>query len=287
MDYTGIAKQVMRADIYEEAMKEIGYAHGGANADPEKLFDSTFDPAKPEEYAMRAAVNNLKSLMLQPWRSHDHPDDGAQVKLNLKKMLVDGIVLPAIGIGAVLVLWAALSNSIAKELPSPVKTWQESKLYILQPFTYRGEMDQGMGLFTWLSLRLVVKGYLLAILLGTPLGFLLGVSKTFGKIFDPIFQILRPVSPLAWLPLGLCCLPVPEKARRKLAVLFTIAVCSMWPTVLNTAVGVRAIPQDLLECGPECCRSCLWKAAVEDSDSPRHCHTCSRDFGCLWGSRGW
>jgi nitrate/nitrite transport system permease protein len=78
-------------------------------------------------------------------------------------------------------------------------------------------------------------------LIGTPLGFLLGVSKLSAKSFDPIIQILRLVSPLAWLPLGLVLFQ-----RSEPAALFTIAVCAMWPTVLNTAVGVRSVPQDYL-----------------------------------------
>jgi nitrate/nitrite transport system permease protein len=122
-----------------------------------------------------------------------------------------------------------------------VKTWEASKLYILEPFEKRGELDQGILRFTWYSLILVAKGYALAILIGTPLGFLLGVSKLFAKSFDPIIQILRPVSPLAWLPLGLVLFQ-----RSEPAALFTIAVCAMWPTVLNTAVGVRSVPQDYL-----------------------------------------
>jgi nitrate/nitrite transport system permease protein len=111
----------------------------------------------------------------------------------------------------------------------------------LEPFEKRGELDQGILRFTWYSLILVAKGYALAILIGTPLGFLLGVSKLFAKSFDPIIQILRPVSPLAWLPLGLVLFQ-----RSEPAALFTIAVCAMWPTVLNTAVGVRSVPQDYL-----------------------------------------
>jgi nitrate/nitrite transport system permease protein len=78
-------------------------------------------------------------------------------------------------------------------------------------------------------------------LLGTPLGFLLGMSSLFRGSFDPIVQILRPVSPLAWLPLGLVIFQKPEPAG-----IFTIAMCSMWPTVMNTALGVRAVPQDYL-----------------------------------------
>jgi nitrate/nitrite transport system permease protein len=167
------------------------------------------------------------------------------MKRGLLRVLVDYLVLPGIGIAAVLILWAILSGTVAKELPSPLRTWEESKLYITEPFAYRGEMDQGMGRFTWLSLGLVIKGYLVALVVGTPLGFLLGASKTFGKMFDPIFQILRPVSPLAWLPLGFMLFST-SKDPSTWAALFTIGVCAMWPTVLNTAVGVRAIPQDYL-----------------------------------------
>ena len=85
----------------------------------------------------------------------------------------------------------------------------------------------------------MAKGFFLAILIGTPLGFILGSSQLFFKMFDPTIQVLRPISPLAWLPLGLVLFRQSEPAA-----LFTIALCSMWPTVVNTMQGVRAIPQD-------------------------------------------
>jgi nitrate/nitrite transport system permease protein len=154
---------------------------------------------------------------------------------------LDWLILPVLGILVVVLLWAFISSTISKELPSPQKTWTASKIYVEKPFEKRGEMDQGILRFTWYSLILVAKGYALALLIGTPIGFMLGVSKFFTKSFDPIIQILRPVSPLAWLPLGLVLFQKPKPAA-----LFTIAVCAMWPTVLNTAVGVRAIPQDFL-----------------------------------------
>jgi len=151
------------------------------------------------------------------------------------------IVLPGLGLAMVLVVWTVISQTVAHDLPSPVKTWDASRPYIVAPFEKRGELDQGILRFTWYSLLLVAKGYALAILIGTPLGFWLGLSKLFTKAFDPIIQILRPVSPLAWLPLGLVLF---EKSYP--AAIFTIAICAMWPTVLNTALGVRAIPQDYL-----------------------------------------
>src|SRR5688572_20982663 len=149
--------------------------------------------------------------------------------------------LPLLGAGAVLALWSLTSATFAESLPSPAKTWEVSRPYIVEPFEKRGELDQGILRFTWYSLERVVKGYSIALLVGAPLGLLLGMSKLFRGSFDPIVQILRPVSPLAWLPLGLVIFQKPEPAG-----IFTIAMCSMWPTVLNTALGVRSVPQDYL-----------------------------------------
>jgi nitrate/nitrite transport system permease protein len=161
--------------------------------------------------------------------------------MNKLSFKFDWLVLPLIGALVVALAWSFTSATLTKGLPSPSKTWAQSKLYVEKPFEKRGEMDQGILRFTWYSLILVAKGYSIALLIGTPIGFMLGLSKFFTKAFDPIIQILRPVSPLAWLPLGLVLFQKPEPSA-----LFTIAVCAMWPTVLNTAVGVRAIPQDFL-----------------------------------------
>lgn len=189
---------------------------------------------------------------------------------------LDSLVLPAIGIAVCILGWQILAGKsiiktvvddwgdkvtktervgISPDLPTPAETWGASRLYLTEPFAKRGELDQGILRFTWLSLKLVAQGYLIALVLGTPIGFCLGLSKTFTKVFDPIIQILRPVSPLAWLPLGMVLFlsakfSIPgtniSYSASELAAIFTIAVCSMWPTVLNTAVGVRAVPQDYL-----------------------------------------
>jgi nitrate/nitrite transport system permease protein len=193
----------------------------------------------------------------------------------MSKLKLDSLLLPFVGIAACVLVWWIVAGKavttqtrddwgdvvtvtkragISAELPTPVETWKASREYIVKPFAKRGELDQGILAFTWLSLKLVVQGYAIALLIGTPLGFCLGLSKTFTKMCDPIIQILRPVSPLAWLPLGMVLflsakIEIPGFATytaSELAALFTIAVCAMWPTVLNTAVGVRAIPQDYL-----------------------------------------
>jgi len=146
--------------------------------------------------------------------------------------------LPVIGILFLGLVWAIVAAKV-QDLPSPLKTWEESKIYVLQPLDKRGEMDQGILRLAYYSLVRVGKGFLLGVLIGTPLGFMLGLSKTFNRMFDPVIQVLRPISPLAWLPLGLIVFQKSEPAA-----LFTIALCSMWPTVLNTMSGVKSIPQE-------------------------------------------
>ncbi len=194
----------------------------------------------------------------------------------LHKLKIDALLLPIMALLVCLGGWAMISgkekittsvddfgdkvtkterHGVSKDLPSPTETWTKSKPYIVEPFAKRGELDQGILRFAWLSLKLVAQGYFIALLIGTPLGFLLGLSKNFTRAFDPIIQILRPVSPLAWLPLGMVLfsgLKIMDGTGRvsfgtsDAAALFTIAICAMWPTVLNTAVGVRAVPQDYL-----------------------------------------
>ena len=154
------------------------------------------------------------------------------------------VVLPLLGVGVVLLIWTILSQTVAPDLPSPLKTWSESQTYILRPFFKDGEMNQGIARFAALSLFRVSKGFSIAIAVGIPLGFVLGLSASFHRAFDPVIQVLRPISPLAWLPLGLVIFRQSEPAA-----LFTIAICAMWPTVINTAVGVRSIPQDYLNVG--------------------------------------
>ncbi|MDD5260970.1 MAG: nitrate ABC transporter permease [Methylacidiphilales bacterium] len=164
----------------------------------------------------------------------------------MKKIQPEIFILPLLGIMVILASWWFISSHFASDLPSPHATWKDSLPYLKHPFAYRGEMDQGILRFTWLSLILVMKGYLLAIILGVPLGFCLGLSRRFTRAFDPIIQVVRPVSPLAWLPLGFVLFLSAGSMASEYAALFTIALCSMWPTVMNTAVGVRSVPQDYL-----------------------------------------
>src|SRR3989441_13318016 len=106
---------------------------------------------------------------------------------------ITSIGLPAIGVLCLGLFWMLLAVNV-KDLPSPLKTGQESRIYILQPLEKRGEMDQGILLLAYYSLFRVGKGFLLGALMGTPLGFLLGLSETFNRPFRPVIQVLRPIS---------------------------------------------------------------------------------------------
>ncbi len=194
----------------------------------------------------------------------------------IQKYKLDSILLPLLAILITCLFWYVIAGKsvitektddfgdkikvtkregLSADLPTPGETWTASKPYILDPFAKRGELDQGILRFTWMSLVLVAQGYFIALVIGTPIGFLLGLSKPFTKAFDPVIQVLRPVSPLAWLPLGMILFSgvkiVNGDGRTTFgasdaAALFTIAICAMWPTVMNTAVGVRAVPVDYL-----------------------------------------
>lgn len=172
------------------------------------------------------------------------------------EILINLVVLPLVGLGVFLLLWQVASMLTFDEaknestLPSPVQTVQQSQKYLAEPFTRNEEEGyDGLGLLTLESLSLVAQGFVVALLVGVPLGFALGSSALFTRMFDPIFQVLRPVSPLAWYPLaGLIVIAIrrsnPSIDATTWQGIITIAVCSLWPTALNTAVGVRAIPQD-------------------------------------------
>ena len=190
------------------------------------------------------------------------------------------VVLPLLGVGVVLLIWTIISQTVAPDLPSPLKTWSESQTYILRPFFKDGEMNQGIARFAALSLLRVSKGFSLAIAVGIPLGFVLGLSASFHRAFDPVIQVLRPISPLAWLPLGLVIFRQSEPAA-----LFTIAICAMWPTVINTAVGVRSIPQDYLNVGRvlKLPRTKMLRKVIIPATLPYIFTGCR----CLWVLPGW
>lgn len=150
-------------------------------------------------------------------------------------------IIPAIlGIAVLLAIWqiAALSS---KGFPTPLKTLAAAKVIFADPFYIAGPNDMGIGWNLLASLRRVATGFGLAAMVGIPAGFLIGRFRFIANMFNPIISLLRPVSPLAWLPIGLLLFQRAEPASA-----WTIFICSIWPMILNTAEGVKRIPQDYL-----------------------------------------
>uniref|UniRef100_UPI0035C6F9DE nitrate ABC transporter permease n=1 Tax=Serratia quinivorans TaxID=137545 RepID=UPI0035C6F9DE len=146
----------------------------------------------------------------------------------------------ALGLVLTLVVWqvAALNS---KGFPTPWATWQAALVLFADPFYSAGPNDQGIGWNVLASLQRVATGFGLAALVGIPAGFLLGRFAFLANMLNPIISLLRPVSPLAWLPIGLLLFQRAEPAST-----WTIFICSIWPMILNTAEGVTRIPQDYL-----------------------------------------
>ncbi len=150
-------------------------------------------------------------------------------------------VLPGLTFLVVLGVWSFLHRHVAPELPPPSATLQRAMEVFAEPFRDAGPNDKGIGWQVLYSLGRVMVGFGSAVLVAIPVGFIMGMSETFRRAWQPLIQILRPVSPLAWLPIGLLLF----KAVNPSAV-FVIFITCIWPTLLNTAAGVRAIPRDYM-----------------------------------------
>ena len=142
--------------------------------------------------------------------------------------------------GAALILgglWQVAAMAL-DDLPTPLATLKVLGAMLVDPIYDRGPNDKGIGLQLFASLKRVFLGFTLASLVAVPLGVLLGMSPLVRRVIDPIVQVLRPVSPLAWFPLGLVALQSAPQAA-----VFVVFITSLWPTVINTAVGVASVPK--------------------------------------------
>lgn len=150
------------------------------------------------------------------------------------------IAAPILGLVLFIALWAAVSQ-LGQSLPGPLKTWRSAVEVFSDPFYRNGPNDQGIGWNVLASLQRVGIGFGMAALIGIPLGFMLGRFRFLNDMLAPIISLLRPVSPLAWLPIGLLVFKAANPAA-----IWVIFISSIWPMIINTAVGVSRIPQDYL-----------------------------------------
>jgi len=150
------------------------------------------------------------------------------------------VVGPIAGFALFVLVWQVVAMRIP-EIPTPGVTWRAAVELFSDPFYDNGPNDKGIGWNLLASLERVAVGFGLAALVGIPVGFAIGRYAAVRAMFSPIVSLLRPVSPLAWLPLGLLLFKAANPAA-----IWAIFICSIWPMIINTAVGVSRVPQDYL-----------------------------------------
>jgi nitrate/nitrite transport system permease protein len=138
-------------------------------------------------------------------------------------------------------LMGQTANTGKSAMPGPIEVGQKLWEHLRQPFYDKGPNDKGVGIQLAYSVGRVAIGYLAAVALAIPLGFLIGMSPLMNRALDPFIQVLKPISPLAWMPLALYTI----KDSNTSAV-FVIFICSIWPMLINTAFGVASVRRDWL-----------------------------------------
>ena len=150
------------------------------------------------------------------------------------------VLAPLAGIALLIGVWALLTMK-STSFPTPLATFNEAVKVFSDPFYRKGPNDQGIGWNILFSLERVAVGFGMAALVGIPLGFMIGRFEVLNRMASPLISLLRPVSPLAWLPIGLLVFKAANPAA-----IWTIFICSIWPMIINTAVGVQRVPEDYM-----------------------------------------
>lgn len=163
---------------------------------------------------------------------------------NRSKVLVlrDTVLLPALGFLGIIALWWIIALLRRDLMPTPPEALVNNLDFILNPFYQRGPGDLGIGWLLLASLRRVILGFSLGALVAIPTGFLIGMSRPMMLALNPIIQIFKPVSPLAWLPIALAIFNLADPSA-----IFVIFITSLWPTIINTALGVSSVSKDYLD----------------------------------------
>jgi len=198
---------------------------------PLPLVDTPNSPPVVVQAALPAKEKNMDKALPQP--------SGMPLGEKLNSLL-RAVLPPSLGMLILIGIWyvATLKGG---SIPGPVQTWDAATVLFADPFYRNGPNDQGIGWNILSSLQRVGIGFGFAAVVGIPLGFILGRSAFLAAMINPIISLLRPVSPLAWLPIGLLVFKKADPAAT-----YTIFICSIWPMIMNTAQGVQRVPQDYL-----------------------------------------
>jgi nitrate/nitrite transport system permease protein len=167
------------------------------------------------------------------------PRATGEAVMKVIQAVANAVVPPIVVLALALLIWQIATAGPDATLPSPLKIWEDSRDLIVAPFFNYGPQDLGLGWRVLVSLERVAYGFGLAAVVGILIGALIGQSVWAMRGLDPIFQVLRTVPPLAWLPLSLAAFRDANPSA-----IFVIFITAIWPVIINTAVGIRNIPQD-------------------------------------------
>lgn len=156
------------------------------------------------------------------------------------RLMFEWLLPPVIGLLIFGVIWATVA-ALTQGIPGPLKTWQSAVELFSDPFYINNPNDMGIGWNILSSLKRVATGFALAAIVGIPMGFVIGRYAFMSKMAAPIISLLKPVSPLAWLPIGLLVFKAADPAA-----IWVIFITAVWPMIINTAVGVSKVPQDYM-----------------------------------------
>ncbi len=198
------------------------------------VFHSSLDTRSAEAKAPRVAVAAARAPIVPAAEAAPQRPRYDWRGLALK------VVPPLLGIALLIAIWGVLTRT-STTFPTPGATFTEAVKVFSDPFYRNGPNDQGIGWNILFSLYRVAIGFGLAAAVGIPLGFLIGRFEVINHMTAPLISLLRPVSPLAWLPIGLLVFKAANPAA-----IWTIFICSIWPMIINTAVGVQRVPVDYL-----------------------------------------
>ena len=212
------------------------------SAVPDRASAAMLSPPRHDSAQQRLAERQREIAERAQLLAKHEAEFAARAQANQEQLrrLVRAVLPPVLGVTLLLALWSWLAL-LRPDLPGPEQTWQAAQALFADPFYDNGPNDQGIGWNIVQSLARVGMGFGLAAVIGIPLGFLIGRFAFVSGMVAPIVSLLRPVSPLAWLPIGLLVFQKADPAS-----IWVIFISSLWPILLNTAQGVRSVPQDYL-----------------------------------------
>ena len=204
------------------------------------IMESIDDPSSAKTAAAGAAATTAAPAAVLPVQRKAPAKTGRAGRWFSLRGFSLAVVPPVLGVLFLCLIWEIISYK-NNGIPSPMVTLKAAAELFADPFYSNGPNDQGIGWNVLASLQRVAVGFGMAALVGIPLGFMIGRFKFLSGMFNPIISLLKPVSPLAWLPIGLLVFKAADPAA-----IWAIFICSIWPMIINTAIGVQRVPQDYM-----------------------------------------